>query len=93
MTAATLWRFSIECTTSRFGSPSSVRSISSDAGASMFPLGVYSNGRPSHSTTGSTGAMRSGATWAVPAASATLVTILKPAQRPDAREEASALGH
>jgi len=53
----------------------------------MFPFGVYSNGRPSHSIVGSAGEMRSGATSAVPAASATFVTILSALHRPEAREE------
>jgi hypothetical protein len=45
---------------------------------------------PFHSTVGMTGMTRSRATAAVPMASATLVTILKPDQSPEAREQASA---
>ena len=70
--------------------PNSVRSMSSEAGASRLPFGTCSYGLPFHSTVGITGITRSGATVAVPRASATLVTILKPDQSPDAREHASA---
>src|SRR5829696_2008530 len=70
--------------------PNSVRSISSEAGARRLPFGTCSYGFPFHSTVGITGITRFGATAAVATASATLVTILKPDQRPEAREQARA---
>ena len=46
------------------------------------------NGLPSSSTDGITGPTRSGSTSAVPASSATLVTIFTPTQSPEARDSA-----
>jgi len=45
-----------------------------------------SNGRPSSSTVGMTGATRPGETSAVPTSSATFVTTFMPTQSPEARE-------
>ena len=63
--------------------PEQVRSSSSEAGGSRLPFGTCPYPR-----SGTTGETRPGATSAVPTASATLVTILKPAHSPEAREQA-----
>src|SRR3712207_7418877 len=77
------------CLASSRRGPKRVRSSSSDIGASRLPLGWWRYGRPSHSTVGITGTTRSGHTCAVPAASATFVTIFSALHRPDAREQAT----
>ena len=69
--------------------PKSVRSSSQRAGREQVAVGLVAVGRAlATRRVGMTGTTRSGQTCAVPAASATFVTIFSALHRPDAREQA-----